>query len=228
MSCPKTPHLLTEYFDESLSGVARAEIQRHLDICPDCASELADLQAVQQRLEDWQPRPVPHWDRGAGYRYQHQAGAAGRGGTWLWQWLPGAVSLAMLVLMVFNLQVTSSGEDFSVSFGGPGTGVSQAALAQFSADQERRQQEILQSFLARLEADRAEEHLLLTSTILDQTRQLTAESFELMATWVEQQHRLDMANLQAGYQQLLDSDMDTLLAMEQLASYVQFQEGDRQ
>ena len=36
MSCPKTPHLLKEYFSDNLSVIAREEIEAHVASCDDC------------------------------------------------------------------------------------------------------------------------------------------------------------------------------------------------
>ena len=43
MSCPKTPHLLKEYFSDNLSVIAREEIEAHVASCDDCRGELVDL-----------------------------------------------------------------------------------------------------------------------------------------------------------------------------------------
>ena len=54
MSCPKTPHLLKEYFSDNLSVIAREEIEAHVASCDDCRGELVDLLHTRDVLEGWQ------------------------------------------------------------------------------------------------------------------------------------------------------------------------------
>ena len=53
MSCPKTPHLLKEYFSDNLSVIAREEIEAHVASCDDCRGELIDLIHTRDVLEGW-------------------------------------------------------------------------------------------------------------------------------------------------------------------------------
>ena len=64
MSCPKTQHLLTEYFSDDVSNLMREEIDRHLSTCSSCRSELDLLLSVRQQLAGWREERVPHWNRG--------------------------------------------------------------------------------------------------------------------------------------------------------------------
>jgi len=63
----------------------------------------------------------------------------------------------------------------------------------------------------------------LMQAVMEQARELNADNFEQIYTYFEQQRQLDMETVQVSYQQLLDSDFETLRTMEQLANYVQFQ-----
>ena len=52
MSCPKTPHLLKEYFSDNLSVIAREEIEAHVASCDDCRgiSRSASHERCSERL----------------------------------------------------------------------------------------------------------------------------------------------------------------------------------
>jgi len=231
MSCPKTRHLLTEYFDDSLSSVARAEVERHLEGCEHCAAELTELLAVQDSLQGWQQQRVPHWDRGTSlFRNAHQKSSGtgiGVGSGRIWQWLPTAASFAMFALLLFNVSITSSGNGFTVTFGNAVDSMEQQQLEQqlasFAAAQQQQQEQDLQLFMAQLAERLDSNNLRLMQAVMDQTRELSAQNFEQVYTYFEQQRQLDMETVQVSYQQLLDSDFETLRTMEQLANYVQFQ-----
>jgi hypothetical protein len=130
----------------------------------------------------------------------------------------------MLVLFITSAQFSRTEDGFHIVFGQIQAELDQAQLDSLSAAMESSQIESLRAVLASLETVRAEEHRLLTQAVMEQTREFSAENLDLIVTWVEQQHRLNMESLQAGFEQLLDSDMNTLLAMEQLASFVQYRE----
>jgi hypothetical protein len=226
MSCPKTGHLLTEYFDDSLSPVARAEIERHLQGCEYCAHELEGLLAVQNTLHDWHDERVPHWDRGAAqFRSAHKQESAWSAG-WAWRWLPTAASFVMFTLLAFNTSVSSNDSGFTVSFGSPGAVYDEARLEQqlvsFAAAQQQQQEQDLQLLMARVAERLDSNNLRLMQAVMEQARELTADNFEQIYTYFEQQRQLDMETVQVSYQQLMDSDFETLRTMEQLANYVQF------
>ena len=226
MSCPKTRHLLVEYFDESVSGVAREEIERHLSDCDACAKELQGMLAVQAQLSGWQAQRTPHWDRSIPHVRERSPQTAAAGRIGLWQWLPTAACAAMLAALLFNVSVTGDSTGFSVSFGGQSRIDSQEfdlRLAQFAEQQRRRQEESLQQLLAGLDAQQDSNNLQLIQAVMEQVQQFTAESIDQMYSHFEQQRQLDLENVQFSYQQLLDSDFETLRTMEQLASYVQYQ-----
>ena len=54
MSCPKTVHLLQEYFSDSLSVQAGVEFDKHLAQCGECRAELDTLLLTRQELLSWQ------------------------------------------------------------------------------------------------------------------------------------------------------------------------------
>jgi hypothetical protein len=60
--------------------------------------------------------------------------------------------------------------------------------------------------------------------VLDQTQQATAQSLDQMAGYIEQQRQLDMQDFQVGYQELADSDYKTIRSLQQLATFVSYQD----
>lgn len=227
MSCPKTQYVLMEYFDDSLADAARQDIERHIQNCQECSEELDRMNAVQSGLTGWRKQPVPHWDRHIPLFRHDRLDSRTRSPAWWLQWVPTAASLAMLVLLVFNVSITRQDDGFRIAFGQSDAMVSESRLEErlqlFAVQQEQWQDDRLQQFAARLDEQQAGNNRQLTAAVLDQVSQLTAENFDRIYTYFEQQRQIDLESMQVGYQQLLDSDFETLRTMEQLAGYIQSQ-----
>jgi len=222
MSCPKTQYLLHEYFSEDLSAVARDELDRHLSVCAHCNAELESVLLVQRDMQQWQEQSVPHWDRGRElFRREHRAERP-LSRLWLsWQWLPTAASLAMLCVLLFNVNVVSNESGFSVSFGGSaGANIDlRASMARF----EQAQRDEMQQLVARVESRQDSNNVQLLQAVMEQTQQSTADSFDQMYAYFEQQRLLDLQDMRAGYEQLVDSDYETIRSLQQLVNYVGYQ-----
>lgn len=222
MSCPKTQHLLQEYFAEELAPLAREELEKHLSECPHCNTELETLLEAQSNLQQWQDQPVPHWDRGVNlFRQEHRALKPAEGGWNIWQWLPTAASFAMLLLLVFNVSIVSSEQGLSIAFGGSQSADFdvQAQLAAFQQSQAEQMQALVVSIEDRADTNNAQ----LMQALLEQTQQSTAESFDQIYSYFEQQRLLDLQDMQAGYEQLVDSDYETIRSIRQLVNFVGYQ-----
>lgn len=222
MSCPKTQYLSQEYFSEDLSAVARDELDRHLSDCAHCNAELESLLFVQRDIQQWQEQSVPHWDRGRElFRREHRAERP-LSQLWLsWQWFPTAASLAMLCVLLFNVSVVSNESGFSVSFGGSsGANIDlRAQLAQF----EQAQRGEIRQLVARVESRQDSNNVQLLQAVMEQAQQSTADSFDQMYAYFEQQRLLDLQDMRAGYERLVDSDYETIRSLQQLVNYVGYQ-----
>ena len=222
MSCPKTHYLLQEYFSESLSAVARNEFDRHLADCVHCNAQLESVLLAQQDLQQWQEQRVPHWDRHLElFRQEHRIDRP-VSRFWLsWQWLPTAASLAMLCVLLFNVNVVSNDSGFSISFAG--SSASGSNLNAQLADFEQAQRLEMQQLVARVEGRQDSTSVQLLQAVMEQAQQSTADSFDQMYAYFEQQRLLDLQDMRAGYEQLVDSDYETIRSLQQLVNYVGYQ-----
>ncbi len=226
MSCPKTQFVLLEYFADDLSSVASEELQRHIDQCEHCRTELDSILVAQSSLQRWQDERVPHWDRGVElFRREHRSSEQRHSAWQIWNWFPTAASFAMLAVLVFNTTVVSTAEGFSISFGSTGNAAQiQTAIAQL----EQRQQSELQALAANFAERQDSNNVQLLEAVLAQTQQATAENLDLIYSYFEQQRLQDLQAMRAGYQDLLDSDYETIRSLQQLAQYVSFDGNVRQ
>jgi hypothetical protein len=226
MPCPKTAHLLQEYFADDLAPLARREMESHLDACSSCNAELESLLLAQEGLQAWQEQRVPHWDRGLElFKREHRLTTTSSNFWSSWQWLPTAASFAMLCILLFNTSITSNEQGFSVSFG-EGSVSSQQIAQQLVAFQQRQRDE-MQTLMTRVEDRQDNNNVQLLQAVLDQTQQATAENLDRIYAYFEQQRLQDLQVMRAGYQQLVDSDYETIRSLNQLAQYVSFQSDPR-
>lgn len=221
MSCLKTQHLLQEYLAENLSAVVRGEMEKHLAECADCHNELQALLLTRSDLQRWQEQRVPHWDRGLGlFQQEHRAATGSR--IWsAWQWLPTAASFAMLAVMIFNVSVTNNDQGFAISFGdrsGGNTGFDAALIAV----QEQQRVE-MQNLVTRVEDRLDSNNVRLLQAVMEQTQQTTAENFEQLYTYFEKQRLLDLQDMRVGYEELVNSDYETIRSLQQLATFVSYE-----
>ena len=221
MSCPRTQHLLQEYFADDLAPMAGEEIDRHLQQCQHCSGELESLLLARTSLHSWEDERVPHWDRGTElFRREHGKQVPVESFWSRWQWLPTAASFAMLCIVILNTTVVSNEQGFSISFGAGAPGAAQldARLAEIASQQRQE----TQAALVRLEARQDSNNVQLLQAVMEQTQQTTAENLERIYTIFEQQRLQDLQDMRAGYQQLVDSDYQTIQSLQQLAQYVSY------
>lgn len=226
MSCPKTEHLLKEYFADDLSRLAKSEMERHLSECSLCNSELESLLLVQADLQQWKEQRAPHWDRGVElFRREHKHSEGKASVFNIWQWLPTGVSLAMLMLVVLNTNLVIGEQGMSISFGERAE--SSALFVEQLAEFRRMQQEEFSAFMVRVENRQDLNNLQLMQAVFDQTQQTTAENLERIYAFFEDQRLQDLEDMRVGYQELVNNDYATIRSLEQLAQFVSFNDTAR-
>ena len=217
MSCPKTPYILQEYFSENLMTVVRDELNKHLTECMYCNTQLESVLLAQQNLRQWQDQKTPHWDRGLElFRQEHRIGRPVSRFWVSWQWLPTAASLVMLCVLLFNVSVVSNDSGFSISFAGSSTFDSNldAVLVEFEQEQRLEMKQLMERVAIRQDSTNVQ----LLRAVMEQTQQSTADSFDQMYAYFEQQRLLDLQDMRASYEQLVDSDYETIRSLQQLVN----------
>ena len=222
MSCPKTEHLLQEYFTDDLAPLIKEEIENHLNFCDHCREELEGLILARSSLNQWQDQRVPHWDRGRElFRREHRVPGS-RISFWnKLQWVPSAVSFAMLAILLLNINIVSSDSGVSISFG---ANESDSALLESRLFAFEQQQEIaINELVQRIEDRQDSNNIELLQAVMDQTQQTTAENLDLIYAFFEQQRLQDLEDMRVGYQELVDSDYATIRSLQQIAQFVSYQ-----
>jgi len=222
MSCNKTQHLLQEYFSEDLSSLTREKIEEHFFLCEECSEELESALAAQSNLTKWREQRVPHWDRGSElFRRENRAPIQFFGLLAKLQWFPVAASFLMLTVLLLNTQVVSNDEGFLISFGvsDPNTPDIESQLQVFYESQ----RQDLNATIQRLEERQDNNNIELLRAVVAQTQQTTAENLDSMYAFFDQQRLLDLEDMRVGYQELVDSDYETIRSLQQLAQFVSYQ-----
>ncbi len=159
MPCPRTEHLLREYFADEPDPLLGAEIERHVADCPDCAAQLRQLLGPVGRLRDWKEMPAPRWDRHLPLFQRERAAAPG---AWrlVRQWLPAAACMFMLGLMLLNTTVVFRDGAMEIGFGAPTLAAMEASLEANLEEFQRLRAEEREQFielLTRFEQSRIED-----------------------------------------------------------------------
>lgn len=222
MSCLKTEHLLQEYFSSDLAAVTKDEIQRHLAECADCHKELDIMLLTQSNLRRWQEQRVPHWDRGVDlFKREHRTVAASAPLWSAWQWLPTAASFAMLAILLLNITIVDDNQGFAINFGArteTSAGLD-SAIASLQAQQRAELQELVMRVEDRLDSN----NVRLLRAVMEQAQQTTAENFEQLYAYFEQQRLLDLQDMRVGFEELVNSDYETIRSLQQLATFVSYE-----
>lgn len=212
MSCPHTPEIIADHCAPDVSAEVLQRHRVHLDTCRVCQQELLTLRSVPGELLSWQSIPVPGWDRsGMVKSTSTRKTLPSRSNHWpaIRQWLPLAASLVLTVAVMTQTRLSVGPQGWSLSFG--------VHLAGLSAEQ-------LDGYLtAHANASQAETRKWVEAAL--QTHgQTTADSFYQWITYIEQQRALDVQRMDAGFEQLMNRDFQTVDSVKQLASYVLYQE----
>ncbi|MAX07268.1 MAG: hypothetical protein ACJZ8R_00625 [Pseudohongiellaceae bacterium] len=226
MSCPKTQHILQEYFADNLASLAKEKIESHLLVCGHCSNELESLLLTQSTLNQWKNERAPHWNRGMElFRREHQTPISGFS---LWhrlQWAPTIACFVMMIVLLLNVNFVSSQEGFSVSFGS--TSDDSPAIEERLVAFQEEQRLAMDTLAGRIEDRQSSNNIELLQTVLDQNQQTTAENLNRIYAFFEQQRLRDLEDMRVGYQDLVDNDYETIRSLQQLAQFVSFQSPER-
>ncbi|MDP2283057.1 MAG: hypothetical protein Q8L06_02885 [Pseudohongiella sp.] len=170
------------------------------------------MKPVPVRLLRWQNQSMPDWDRSSMIKpvaIRNSIPSRVRTIPPLAQWLPFAASIVLTIAVFTQARLEVNEQGWSVSFGTSSTSTLDAQqldeyLTAYSRAQEANTREWVQS-------------------ALKTHGETTADSVYQWMTYMEQQRELDVKRMEAGFEQLLDRDFQTVDSVRQLASYVMYQ-----
>lgn len=221
MTCERTATLVADYLDEALPPQQRHSLDQHAQQCPDCALSLQEARRAHAHLLRWQQQAVPQWRRPALPEHDVQRPPLRWPG---WQWAPLAASCMLALAVVLNVQISTGSPGLAIRFGAASTldtAQLEARLAAFETQQQVALQTLSQALMQQQSADNARLMEAMIDSVIEQVGASTALSLEQVIAYFESQRQQDLQLLQAGYQQLADSDYATIRSVEQLAMLVQ-------
>lgn len=226
MQCPESVRYLSAYVLDELALSERDAFENHLADCAQCSAELASFDSVKSVLNSWDDEALPASAAAHRERIRHLAEPLpkqDKARRWpllnWWQWAPSAVSFAVLVLVFMDARFLVDEAGFSVSFGGLKNDASVFQMVDQMVDREE-----LQQVIARLEQRQDQNTIALMQAVLNQARESSEANFQQLFAFFEQQRLNDLEQVRASYEQLAESDFETLRSLQQLASYVSFNE----
>lgn len=213
MVCPNTALRVPAYLAETLSPELQAEFTEHLALCSDCRQEVAGMRDAQASLLVWRDEPLPDWGAAASRSVRGLAAARptasaerkGFASSW-WQWLPSAVSLAMLVLLLVDTRVTTGEQGLSLALG------------------DSAQRAEVEALIANFEQRQSENDLALVQAVLARSREESEASLQQLFAYFEEQRAQDLEAVRVSYEQLMNSDYETVRSLQQLATIVAYSE----
>jgi len=222
MQCPESARCLSAYILDELAPSDRKAFKNHLLGCAQCSAELASFERVNTVLNSWDDEALPVSAAAHRERIRNLAEPLSKQEkasrlslfNW-WQWAPSALSFAVLMLVFMNASFLVDEDGFSVSFGGLKNGASVEQMVD---------REELHQVIARLEQRQDQNNIALMQAVLNQTRENSEANFQQLFAFFEQQRLNDLEQVRASYDQLAESDFETLRSLQQLASYVSFNE----
>jgi hypothetical protein len=222
MQCPESARCLSAYILDELAPSDRKAFKNHLLGCAQCSAELASFERVNTVLNSWDDEALPVSAAAHRERIRNLAEPLSKQEkasllslfNW-WQWAPSALSFAVLMLVFMNASFLVDEDGFSVSFGGLKNGASVEQMVD---------REELHQVIARLEQRQDQNNIALMQAVLNQTRESSEANFQQLFAFFEQQRLNDLEQVRASYDQLAESDFETLRSLQQLASYVSFNE----
>ena len=226
MQCPESVRYLSAYVLDELALSERDAFENHLADCAQCSAELASFDSVKSVLNSWDDEALPASAAAHRERIRHLAEPLpkqDKASRWpllnWWQWAPSAVSFAVLVLVFMDARFLVDEAGFSVSFGGLKNDASVFQMVDQMVDREE-----LQQVIARLEQRQDQNTIALMQAVLNQARESSEANFQQLFAFFEQQRLNDLEQVRASYEQLAESDFETLRSLQQLASYMSFNE----
>lgn len=189
------------FFDSAASSDAQHKLQQHLTECAVCHAEIAALSPVAEVLTSWQMQAVPDWDKKAVRQLSGSRPRLRRHAALVARWAPLAASLLLAVAVLTQTQLHVSEGGWSLHFGSDRLGSDRRyADAQHAETQQW------------------------VEAALRAHGETTADSLYQWMRWMEQQREQDVQRMEAGFQQLLDRDFQTVDSVRQLASYLIYQD----
>lgn len=218
MPCPKTDSFLYQYFTGDSTTRARLLKEPHFSQCSDCSEQLSEMLAAESNISAWEEVSVPSWNSKAIFNNEKS-----RFPNFWVQWIPTAACLAMLCVVALNLQITDFGNGVNISFGKQNVEV-ESLIREVRRVQELQLAE-LNAALTEVEVIRTQNNSRLLQSVLEQTQLNSAQNFDRVVRLFDAQRVQDLQDMRQGYQQLVDSDYQTLRSLQQLASFVSFNNG---
>ena len=102
MMCGHAKELIAASWADDLDAAEEMKLKRHLDMCPDCASEMRDLSQMWERLADL---PAPEPSQALSVRWQSTIESLAPRRRWSFAWWPAFAAAACIAAVIaFGIQ----------------------------------------------------------------------------------------------------------------------------
>ncbi|MCO7226779.1 anti-sigma factor [Pleionea sp. CnH1-48] len=194
---------LCDYLDGALDPALNREIEHCIETCEECREVYESALQVRQWSHQWQPQPVPDW-----HRTEYAIPKRKTAFEWM-PWLSMATSALAILMVVFKVEIVSTQQGVTISFGG------QASQVQLAQHIDQKINELAIKQLGYID-NRFEEQQLAQATVtkgmlqelLEHSRQERRQDMQtLMASWLKQRES-DNAEMNKRVDYILDNQIE--------------------
>jgi|GEM_PF-1951215 len=208
-------HLL-DYIEDSdsksnkLSSAVRKQVEQSLSQCETCQATYRQAISLHQASHQWREQPVPEW-----HRTEYAVRPRQNSYSWL-NWSAMATSSLAILMVVFQVQVTTSESGVNIAFGN--TSNSQVeALIEKRINQYKEQQSL--SLDARFIAENDKQmtaNKLMVSDVLEKTRDERRDDLNFLITGIQTQRFEDQNKVEKRLAYLADNQIENNQYINQL------------
>ncbi|NVJ60416.1 MAG: zf-HC2 domain-containing protein [Gammaproteobacteria bacterium] len=206
MSCDHklVEQYLFDYLDGTIEPTMARAIEQMLDQCDSCRDLYQSAVETQQLERNWQQQAVPSWHRTKFAVAQPAKNSFGWGNR-----LSFAMSFFAIALVLFQVNVTSNNEGFSISFGGNNNKavIAEAVTEQFN-QLASQQADYIDARFEEQNIQRINDNKEMLETLMTSNRKERRQDLNiLMASWL-QQRDLDQKSLNQRVDNVVDNQIE--------------------
>ncbi len=196
-----TTHIY-DYIDGKLTPTVGKQVELALSQCDTCQSTYRKAVDLLQISQQWTDQAVPEW-----HRTEYAVRPRQNKSTWI-SWSALATSTLAIVMVLFQVQITSSDNGFTIAFGKQ-TDAQIAILLDRKLNQYKQEQaNLLEAKFATQTTVQMNNNKLLVADILEKSREERRDDLSFLITGIQTQRFEDQQKVEKRLAYLADNQIE--------------------
>ena len=212
-------HLLN-YIDNKLSPSVRKQVEQAMSQCDTCQSTYHQAVAMYQASHTWQQQPVPEW-----HRTEYAVRPRQRSSSWL-NWGAMATSTLAILMVLFQVQISSNDSGFNIAFGGQSSAQVNAMVEKKLEDYKNQQSLLLDARFVAESDKQTTTNKLMVADILEKTRDERRDDLNFLITGIQTQRIEDKTKVDQRLSYLAENQIENNQYINQLIQSANLPKGD--